>query len=148
MWDPPVGASPFLVASVATEFARGRGNRPREIRGELLPRLGRLRRLRNPLSRGYKAYGRPILSPPLAHSGRQISLSTRWGRTLKFVRPGRGISSWSFPWTCRIGLGHRRAGLATGVAGISRRGRDIAVAPRHRVGGAAICPNWVNESAV
>jgi hypothetical protein len=50
MWDPPVGASPFLTASVATEFARGRGNRPRKIRGELLPRFGRLRRLRNPLS--------------------------------------------------------------------------------------------------
>jgi hypothetical protein len=60
------------------------------------------------------------LAPPHPVHRRQKSSSTRRGRDPEFVHPGRRVSSWSFPWACRKGLGHLRAGSATGAAGISR----------------------------
>lgn len=56
---------------------------------------------------------------------RRDSLSTRRGRDLEFVHPGRGASSWSFPWAFRRGLGHLRTGLASGATGISRRRQPL-----------------------
>jgi hypothetical protein len=69
----PVRHTPFR-AHVATPFLhcacgptchqppRGRGNGPREIGGELLPRLGRRRRLRNRSPGTIKLAGAPSLS--------------------------------------------------------------------------------------
>jgi hypothetical protein len=61
------------------------------------------------------------LAPPHPVHHCQKPSSTRRSRDPKFVHPGRRVSSWSFPWACRKGLGHIHAGSATGATRISRR---------------------------